>query len=510
MSQGWSQGYVADIGYDHTFHREQTPQHLRLASLLSGVACDLPEEGGHLLELGCGQGMGAAIMAAANPSWRITAIDFSPAHIASARALAREAGITNLRFIEADLGGFAETPEAASLPPADVVTLHGVWSWVGPAVKAGILRLLHAKLRAGGVCHVSYNALPGWQNMLAMQRMVREAGRRLAFRSDRQAIAGLEVVRELAEAQAGALQGDARMKSILADLPGHSPLYLAHEFMNEHWQPCWHADVAGAMGEARLDFAGSAALLENFGELSMSAEQRALHDRFEDPLVRELVKDICLQRTLRHDIYVRGLRRLTAAQRDAALSELTLALVMPAERVKYEIELPAGKAELSPEFYGPVVQRLAKGPARVGDLLRLPDVRANRENPGELVGLLCGTRQAVALARPGAMPDETVLRLNAALARRLVSTENLNRGAALASHAIGSGVGVSMPELFMAARVLDGTIEGDVGAWASALGEGLDEENMARLTEALRRARESTVLVLRDLGCVPGAAAPPA
>jgi len=186
MSTGWGGGYVTDVSYEAGYYQEQSPGQLRLACLLSGAAWDVPDDGAHYLELGCGVGLGAMVIAAANPGWRITGLDFNPSHIASARALARDTGLDNITFIEADLGNFAESQAGLGLPEADIVTAHGVWSWVGPEVQAGIVRLLQAKLRAGGVFHLSYNALPGWQGMLAVQRLVREAGLRLGGRSDRQ------------------------------------------------------------------------------------------------------------------------------------------------------------------------------------------------------------------------------------------------------------------------------------------------------------------------------------
>ena len=55
--------------------------------------------------------------------------------------------------------------------------------------------------------------------------------------------------------------------------------------------------------QAKLDWVGSANLVENFPELTLTAEQRAVAQRFDDPLLRELVKDMCLDRSLRHDVY---------------------------------------------------------------------------------------------------------------------------------------------------------------------------------------------------------------
>lgn len=499
MTAQWGGGYVTDIDYDHGYYREQSPPQLQLATVLAGVAWGIPREGVHYMELGCGQGLGCVVTAATNPSWQVTGIDFHPGHIAGARELAREAGITNVSFLEADLSTYAGSAEAAAQPEAHIITLHGVWSWVSPVVRAGITRLIKAKLVAGGVAHVSYNALPGWQSMLGMQRLLRESGLRLGGRSDRQAQAGLGAVRELMGAEAAMLTADQRVTNWFKQIGSLSPTYLAHEFMNEFWQPCWHAEVAGALAEARLDWIGVAALTENFPELTMSGPQRAVYERFEDPMMRELVKDLCLARTLRHDVYVRGTRRITPAARDETLRGMTLALTVPRNRVALEVQVAAGKAELAPEFYGPVADMLAEGPATVGALLKAPGAVASRENPAELAGLLVGTRQAAVCVRPEAGPLETVRRLNAAMARRYALTEHLNRSAVLASPKLGAGLGCSTVDLFVAGRIMAGEDGADLDPWVAALAAGLDEENTGLVRDALRRGRDETVPILRQL-----------
>jgi hypothetical protein len=503
MTSNWGDGYVTDIDYEHGYYREQSPTHLRLAATLCSVETSVPAEGAHYLELGCGQGIGALVTAASNPSWRVTGIDFHPGHVASARAIAHAAGIENVTFIEADLSEFAETRQGDALPEANIVSLHGVWSWVSPQVRAGILRLLKAKLVAGGIAHVSYNALPGWQPMLGLQRVLREAGIRIGGRSDRQAVAGLGLVRDLAAAEATTLTTDQQVGRWLEQLGAMTPAYLAHEFMNAHWQPCWHGEVAAAMAEARLDWVGHAALVENFPELTMSGPQRAIYERFEDTAMRELLKDMCSNRTLRHDVYVRGARRLSPAARDARLRETTLALAVPAARVVLEVAVAAGKAELSRDFYGPVVEMLARGPARVADLLHAPGAVASRENPAELTGLLVGTRQAVAVARPGAPMGDAARRLNAQLMERFAVTENLNRGTVLASATLGSGLPCNTPDIFAVGRAMAGDDGADLAGWTATLGSGLDEENQRRLAEMLERARDQFVPHARTIGLLP-------
>ena len=140
----------------------------------------------------------------------------------------------------------------------------------------------------------------------------------------RQAAAGLDIVRTLAEANALQLC-DPFLRSLIETGRHAHPAYLAHEFMNEAWRPTFHADVVLALRAAKLDSV-PADLLENFSPLMLHDEARAVLDRFDEPPMRELVKDMCLDRALRQDVFVRGARRLSPLERDAALGELTLAL----------------------------------------------------------------------------------------------------------------------------------------------------------------------------------------
>src|ERR1044071_7286262 len=159
MTQSWTSGYVADIAYIEGFYVQQSPARMALACLFGNVAADMPEpdDPASYLELGCGCGIGALVTAAANPGWQVTAIDYNPAHIAAGAGLARAARLDNIRFIEADLAQLATSSQADLTPQADFVTMHGLWSWVSNEVRSGIVRLLAAKTRPGGVVHLSYN-----------------------------------------------------------------------------------------------------------------------------------------------------------------------------------------------------------------------------------------------------------------------------------------------------------------------------------------------------------------
>jgi SAM-dependent methyltransferase len=494
----WSSGYVADVEYIPGYYRQQTPPHLALACLLGGVDGRLPGgvEHAHYLELGCGHGVGAMLVAASNPSWQVTAIDYNPAHIAAARSLAHDAQLANIAFIEADLAAFADSPQGHTLRAADVVSLHGVWSWVAPHVRAGILRLLSQTVAPGGLVHVSYNALPAWQGALGFQRLVREAGRRAGTRSDRQVTAGLQTARDLFGAQAAHLR-DGGLVGKLVDGLGESPLgYLAHEYMNEHWAPCFHADVVEAFAGAKLDWAGSANLLEAFPDLTMTTGQRAVLERFDDPAMRELVKDSCLPRQLRHDVFVRGARRLSDAARDAALSDVVLTLTVSASGFDYEMDVPAGRAQLGPAFR-PMVAALEQGPARIGTLLTSQE---GHSNPAELAGVLVGTNQAIPVIRVGAEPDAAATRLNFAMAQRVRSVVGGEVAAGLASVALGAALPATRLDQFVYARMVAGETIADLDRWVEALSGDVAEDKLGRLREVVAHTAEQRLGAMRRAG----------
>jgi len=415
----WGGGYVTDTAYISGLHAGQAQPLAALAALMTGFAARpvRRDEAFAVCDLGCGMGTTALITAAANPAWRVVGLDFNPGHIAAARALAREAGLENVAFLEADLRDFAETPEGRALEAFDFVSAHGVWTWVGEDVQDGIVRLLGQKLKAGGMFHVSYNLLTGWQEALGLQLLVREAGLRLAQRADKQAEAGVRIARELAAAGEKTSFSGGFGKTMLermADLPA---AYIAHEMMNRHWRPVFHGDVAARLAAAKLEFCGSGRLTNNFPQMTMGEAQRAIAEQFDDPAMLELFKDICHAQAMRSDIFVRGGRRIDRQARDAALRDVILGLIALPASWKFEFGTGAGKAQMSENYYRRIFERLLDGPASVGELLALPDLPGRRDNPAELIAVSIATEQAVAVPNPGAAIDERCAKLNLALLR---------------------------------------------------------------------------------------------
>src|SRR5262249_33239779 len=152
-------------------YAELAPGFLAFACARQGVRPPRLGAGTRYLELGCGQGYGLALLAAANPAMDFIGVDFNPAHIAGARRLAEAAGLTNVAFEDFGSGQVLDLP-AERLGRFDIVVLHGVYSWVSAENRAAIVEILDRAVTPGGLVYVSYNALPGWSANAPLQRFI--------------------------------------------------------------------------------------------------------------------------------------------------------------------------------------------------------------------------------------------------------------------------------------------------------------------------------------------------
>ena len=502
MTSSWTSGYVADVTYIEGFYSQQSPARMALACLIGGVSAEIarPDDPVHYLELGCGIGIGALLIAAANPGWQITAIDYNPAHIAIGTSLARAAKLANIRFLEADLTQLAGSALAQTIPMADFVSMHGLWTWVGPEVRAGIVRLLAEKTVPGAMVHISYNAMPSWQGGLALQRIIYEGGQRAGGRSDRQAEAGLALARELKATEAQYLNESSLARDLIDTTGEMSREYLSHEYMNAFWAPAFHADVAAAMAQAKLDWVAAANPLENFPELMLTAEQRAVINRYDDPIMRELIKDTCLPRQLRHDVYVRGARRIGNAARDEAIMRLAVVPIISAGELQTALRVPTGTAEMSDAQKGMMLAALQR-PTTIGDLLASDP---GRSNPSELVGVLIGSTQYQIMTQRDYPQPESANRLNGVLGTRVRSIAGPSSSGGLACARLGTALAAAPLIQFIAARLLGGETEADAPAWIAALSADILPEKHETVANVVRTAMEQRVPLLRQLGIVPG------
>ncbi len=378
----WTDGYISDIEYGPGFYAEQTPAHLDIVCLLRGIEPPVAkDEAFAYCELGCGVGQTALVVAAANPQADVWGFDFNPAHIARARLLARQGAVDNIRFEEDSFEQLADG-ERADLPLFDYITLHGVWSWVSLENRQHIVRFIDRYLKPGGLVYVSYNAQPGWSNAGPLQRLLRMGAGLSQARSDKRVLQALDLAQAFSEAGAISIPTE-MVERLKKEKTEDAVAYLSHEYLNEHWSPCYHADVAGDMAHAKLNYVGTANLFENFPALSLRPEQLALIADM-PPAIAETARDYFMTRTFRRDVFIRGARAIPPRRLEQRVGEAELQLVVPPHVLTREVSIPLGTASLNAPFYEPAFEALTKGSRTIA--APGEDEAAGAERSGTAIG----------------------------------------------------------------------------------------------------------------------------
>lgn len=460
----WKHGYHADGGYTYGYFPETMPARLRWAALVQGH--DAPERGFRYLDAGCGQGLNLLIAAAVHPDSEFVGIDFLPGHIAHANALARAAGIENVRFIEADFVELARDPD--SLGRFDYAICHGISSWVAPAVRAALFELLGKVLAPGGLLYNSYNTLPGWLSGMPYQHLVlleREAGR-----SGAQAVAAArENLAQLQQSSAALFAAQPSLPARLRKLAEQDPTYLAQEYNNLHWQPVYVTQMMDELADVKLEYLGTATLPEAW-DVILSPETRALIARQDSPRVREQLRDYAVNQSFRRDLYVKGSHRPWPGDLRASMLSCRVAAqpmtARPAPGEPYRVSVCV---ELGgdPELYGALLKVLDDAPEglSVGELMHHPALDA-RTRSGALQALSVMLHAGWAVPMLSVEPQARLAarRLNAAMAQAA-------RAGAPYRHLVLPAAAGAHPIADIEWPMLEGAIaQTDPQAWAQAAG----------------------------------------
>ena len=364
-------GYVTDTTYADTFFKELSPAWLNYVAALNGVAPRRLDATFNYLELGCGFGTSAVINAAAYPHASFHACDLSGAHIESGRDYARRLGIDNIQL---SARTFADL-FASDLPQFDFIVLHGVYSWVDAATRDVIRRLIARLLLPGGLVYASYNALPGWSHELPLRKLLIElAATRDGTAADRSEAAAAEMNRLSAAGLRYFAANPGAQSAVDAYLRGEGR-YLAHEFMNEAWEPFYAVDVADEFAAIGLEPAGSATLATNHLPLVVDARAAEAIATLPTRRQQQLAIDFATNQRFRRDVFVRPTGSEAAAFVAPGLSrvmplhldEAVIGCATDVEAIDVAMRVPRGEIRFAEPFVRDVRALMAAGSCTIGD-----------------------------------------------------------------------------------------------------------------------------------------------
>src|SRR6266851_246874 len=350
-------GYATDIPYLRDFKPMLAPAWLDHVALVAGVEPPVRQDGFAWCDLGCGQGVTAALLAATHPTGAFHGIDAMPVHIDHARRLVAEAAISNVCFHAIDFAAALDL----ELPQYDYIVAHGVYTWIDLESQRALRQFIDRRLKPGGLVYLGYNAMPGWARDLPFQRLVRELA--LTFPGDNAArfAAAAEIIRSLAEARIPALAASFTVRELEQRPEDYAPAYLVHEFMPAAWRPLYVTEVRAEMAIIGLTPAGSARLSENIDWMVLDEEARKTLATISELDARELVRDFYLDQRFRCDVISRGNRRLGADERAGRLFSSTFALARPVPAIQYRTTTPAGPLVYDTPAARAIIAALTRG-----------------------------------------------------------------------------------------------------------------------------------------------------
>lgn len=362
-----TEGYYDEQEYTSGYYHELGPAHLRFCALVAGLEAP-PVRPLTYLELGMGQGVSLVFHAAANEG-AFWGVDLHPVHVANAQALADAVG-AQVRLAEQSFADFAARDD---LPAFDVITLHGVWSWVSEANRRIIVDLIRDRLAPGGLVYLSYNCQPGWASRAPVRHLLK-LGRSAsqATTADEGIEAALAFAEEVAAADGRFFADTRAAASHLASLRKADARYVGHEYLGDHWHVPYFADVAGALSGADLSFASSARLLDRVTALHLQPAGAALLDRQKDPVLKEGVRDYLVSQQFRPDVFARSPRPLSQAEQIARFDAQAFVLICGLDEIDFDLTGAQGQMTLPEDLYRPIALALAGEdfrPRTPGDLL---------------------------------------------------------------------------------------------------------------------------------------------
>jgi SAM-dependent methyltransferase len=427
-------GYAADIPYLRDFKPMLAPAWLDHVALVAGIEPPARRDGFAWCDLGCGQGVTAALLAATHPSGVFHGIDAMPVHIDHARRLAAAAAIPNLELHGVDFAAAS----GLALPQFDYIVAHGVYTWIGPEAQRAVREFIDRRLKPGGLVYLGYNAMPGWARDLPFQGLLREFGR--TFRGDtfERFTAAAGRARALASADVASLAASFIVRELQERPEDYPPAYLVHEFMPAAWQPLYVTEVRRDMATIGLEPVASATLSENFDWMVLDEAARQTLGAIADLDARELVRDYYLDQRFRCDVFARGNRRLGPGERAGRFRSSTFVLARPVPAIRYTMTTPAGFFAYDSPAARAIIAALAAGqPASASNLKTLLTLCAagdimpaepGRASVADLNRALCGRVDGPEEIRWLALPCGTAVEADPALLRALRDGQPLDDG----------------------------------------------------------------------------------
>lgn len=329
------------------------PLHLNAVAVTNGFLPRSVDASFAWADLACGDGINAAVHAAANPGGAFFAL--GPA--GRARAVNADASLDNLALIGGGLSGLADD----ALPPLDFAIFDGGLAGLAEAERMASLARLAALLKPGGILLLGYHALPGFAAMMPLRDVLHSLTAELA------PAARLRTAREWVEtadqAASGFLADHPAVRRRFAAYATLSDAAVAAELFGPHLKPFHFAQVETTARAQGLNFCGNAEPFLNMRDLALPPAVQSLVRGAKTRTAFETLRDLLRNPFYRRDVYVKG---APVAREEAfwtAHDDLVVGLVDGAPET---VDFGGNPVTFSGFAFAALREGLADGPKRVG------------------------------------------------------------------------------------------------------------------------------------------------
>jgi SAM-dependent methyltransferase len=416
------QGYMSDIDYISEFYRELAPAVLDYVCVSKGLypPRKSADSAFRYCELGCGQGVSLNVLASCYPQGEFHGIDFMPSHVVSGQKFASDGNLNNVFFYDC----FFEEALGLNFEKFDYIVLHGTFSWVSKKNQAFIIEFINQYLKAGGIVYNSYNCLPGDTTKLPLQHLLRQYGEITAGNSVSKINSAIDFVHQLKSFGTSVFNEDKKLAKLIDLLPEQNKNYLVHEYMHEHWQPLYFDQVFKPFQEIRLNYVGSARLLDNVDAYRFSPEMQQTILALPTVELQELTRDMLCNQQFRGDVYVKGACQIPLHLRESSLLDIPVALTCPEVNIKYKWDFPIGEIGFDTPATRFLCEQLQYNPQTLQQIL-VTQYEFDAQTLLESLQVLLMTDQAVVLDRFEPVKNNHVYEVNQVIFKRILTESPL-------------------------------------------------------------------------------------
>lgn len=326
----WSDGYLTKIDYVNHYDIKMNPNYLTIPFLMNNLT---PPKIKTCCELGFGQGHNIVVQGLTTTNeWYGT--DFLPSQVLKARKLNDLGGKNNTQTQLFDQS-FEEFCQRDDLPDFDMIVFHGIWSWISDENRQHILDFIRRKLKVGGVVYASYNMLPAWSQILPLKHLLTTQYHLTptSINVEERIRQALTKVNELVATSPAFEKNNPVLMQALESVNKKEMAYVAHEYLNAELKPMYFDEIANLFDQAKLSFACSVDYFHNAEEYALSETQRAFLQGIDDPVLREVQKDTMQMRWFRRDYWVKGVDKLSDADKLTHWKQLQVVLTKDPENI---------------------------------------------------------------------------------------------------------------------------------------------------------------------------------